>query len=294
MSWRSSRPGPQPQVVCGPDRPSSEPCARPSTSIPPDRRSDPRRPRPSPWPAGCSPAPRRSRKVVVLTDGSFDGAAELRRRGGRRADRRSARRPATCGITRLPGPPQPPRPDRLRDPGRGRQRLGRPGRVPARARPRRRPDRRRAAEARPRRALGAGLREDVGRRGPSARLDRPDDALAADNTAWAILPRRDRQRVILVTPGNLFLEKVFEAIPLVDLEVVKVAKDGRRPGSRQGVASCGRRSLEPPRSCLPSQGARRAAAGPVLVIEPERPARSGSSASRSRTRWSPSRTRTRR
>ena len=39
----------------------------------------------------------------------------------------------------------------------------------------------------------------------------------------------------LVTPGNLFLEKVFEAIPLVDLEVVKVrrrtaAVAGAQPG----------------------------------------------------------------
>src|SRR5262249_18745726 len=44
-----------------------------------------------------------------------------------------------------------------------------------------------------------------------AHIDRPD-SLAADNTAWAILPRRSRQRVTLVTLGNLFLEKVFEAI----------------------------------------------------------------------------------
>jgi hypothetical protein len=52
------------------------------------------------------------------------------------------------------------------------------------------------------------------------------DSLPTDNTAWAILPHRARQKVILVTPGNLFLEKVFEAIPLVDLEVVKVSGDG--------------------------------------------------------------------
>ena len=53
---------------------------------------------------------------------------------------------------------------------------------------------------------------------------------AADNTAWAILPRRARQKVTLVTPGNLFLEKVFEAIPLVDLEVVKVPNETPVPG----------------------------------------------------------------
>jgi hypothetical protein len=54
-----------------------------------------------------------------------------------------------------------------------------------------------------------------------ARLDRAD-ALAADNTAWAILPKRSRQKVTLITRGNVFLEKVFEAIPLVDLEVLKI------------------------------------------------------------------------
>jgi hypothetical protein len=52
-----------------------------------------------------------------------------------------------------------------------------------------------------------------------------DDGLAADNLAWAILPRRSHQKVSLVTPGNLFLEKVFEAIPLVDLDVTKVAAE---------------------------------------------------------------------
>jgi hypothetical protein len=65
-----------------------------------------------------------------------------------------------------------------------------------------------------------------------ARIDRPD-ALPADNTAWAILPRRARRKVALVTRGNVFLEKVFEAIPLVDLEVLKV-QDGQPvppPGS---------------------------------------------------------------
>jgi hypothetical protein len=58
-----------------------------------------------------------------------------------------------------------------------------------------------------------------------ARIDRAD-ALPADNTAWAILPRRSRQRVVLITRGNVFLEKVFEAIPLVDLEIKKL-EDGQ-------------------------------------------------------------------
>jgi hypothetical protein len=49
-----------------------------------------------------------------------------------------------------------------------------------------------------------------------ATLDR-DDALRSDNIARAILPRRERQPVILVSEGNVFLQRVFEANPLVDL-----------------------------------------------------------------------------
>ena len=53
-------------------------------------------------------------------------------------------------------------------------------------------------------------------------VDRPhQDALEADNTAWAVLPRREIQPVILVTSGNLFLQKVFEVNPLVKLTVVE-------------------------------------------------------------------------
>lgn len=53
-----------------------------------------------------------------------------------------------------------------------------------------------------------------------ARINR-DDALATDNTAWALLPKREPQKVVLVTEGNLFLQKVLEANPLVQLTVVK-------------------------------------------------------------------------
>jgi hypothetical protein len=45
------------------------------------------------------------------------------------------------------------------------------------------------------------------------------DGLIADNTAWALLPARPRQRVLLVSPGSLFVQKVLEANPLVDLTV---------------------------------------------------------------------------
>lgn len=46
------------------------------------------------------------------------------------------------------------------------------------------------------------------------------DGLLADNSSWAILSPATRQKVFLVTPGNLFVQKVFEANPLVELTVV--------------------------------------------------------------------------
>ncbi len=91
-----------------------------------------------------------------------------------------------------------------------------------------------------------------------ARLNR-DDALAADNTAFALLPRRSRQRVRLETGGNLFLEKVFEAMPLVDLEIVK--DPSREPPAAPGLALTVLHRRVP--AALP--------AGPVLVIEPDQP-----------------------
>lgn len=46
------------------------------------------------------------------------------------------------------------------------------------------------------------------------------DALAADNTAVAVLPRRDPIPTHMYSPtGNLFLQKVLEANPLTDLKV---------------------------------------------------------------------------
>ncbi len=93
-----------------------------------------------------------------------------------------------------------------------------------------------------------------------ATIDR-GDSLSADNTAWAILPRRARQKVRLVTPGNLFLEKVFEAIPLVDLDVIKVAPDAKAPVLAPAApVSVFHRKVP---DVLP--------AGNVLVIEPESP-----------------------
>lgn len=53
-----------------------------------------------------------------------------------------------------------------------------------------------------------------------ARLSQ-NDRLTADDTARAILPKRERQKVILVTAGNLFLEGVFEANVLADVTAVE-------------------------------------------------------------------------
>ena len=84
-----------------------------------------------------------------------------------------------------------------------------------------------------------------------ARINRPD-ALLADNQAWAILPRREIQTVTLVSGGNLFLEKVFEANPLVKLAVA---------GSNAALPPGGIRVFHKtvPEKLPP---------GPILVIEP--------------------------
>lgn len=48
-----------------------------------------------------------------------------------------------------------------------------------------------------------------------------NNQLAVDDVAWAILPARVIQPVLIVSPGNLFLQKVFEANPLVRVTVAK-------------------------------------------------------------------------
>lgn len=48
------------------------------------------------------------------------------------------------------------------------------------------------------------------------------NALTTDDQAWAMVPPRQVQNVLIVTPGNLFLQKVFEANPLVNLTVTDV------------------------------------------------------------------------
>jgi uncharacterized membrane protein len=52
-----------------------------------------------------------------------------------------------------------------------------------------------------------------------ATIDARDD-LKVDNAAWAVLPPPRKIRVTLVSPGNLFLEKVLKTDPQVALEVL--------------------------------------------------------------------------
>lgn len=61
-----------------------------------------------------------------------------------------------------------------------------------------------------------------------ARFDRPD-ALAADNRAVALLPKRQEQRVVLVTKGNLFLRTALAVNSLVNLQVVASPPDKYEP-----------------------------------------------------------------
>ncbi len=53
-------------------------------------------------------------------------------------------------------------------------------------------------------------------RGGRSRVDR----LSLDDRAFALLPERRQRRVLLVTPGNLFLEKVLALDPSLSLDVI--------------------------------------------------------------------------
>ncbi len=64
--------------------------------------------------------------------------------------------------------------------------------------------------------------EDATGKGVTEPESKPEiNTLPADDQAWAVLPPRKIQNVLLVTPGNLFLQKVFEANPLVRVTVQK-------------------------------------------------------------------------
>src|SRR5262249_2794196 len=64
-------------------------------------------------------------------------------------------------------------------------------------------------------------KKEVADSGATAPSNSAINALTVDDTAWAILAAREPQPVLLVTEGNLFLQKVFEANPLVQCTVSK-------------------------------------------------------------------------
>ncbi len=64
------------------------------------------------------------------------------------------------------------------------------------------------------------IREEGSKEGPSSKGDGMLNGLKADDQAFALLPGRKEQNVLIVTPGNLFLRRAFEANPLVQVTVV--------------------------------------------------------------------------
>jgi hypothetical protein len=85
-----------------------------------------------------------------------------------------------------------------------------------------------------------------------ARLDHAD-ALAADNRAWALLPKREPVKVLLVSEPNLFLQKVLEANSLVLLQTVREVPE-RIPAGTVLV--------------LHQQATAKIPPGPIFVINP--------------------------
>lgn len=81
-----------------------------------------------------------------------------------------------------------------------------------------------------------------------------EDALAADNRAVAILPARRMRRVILVSPGNLFLQSVFASIPLVELTVTTTVPENPPAGAILVLHKQSMESLPP---------------GNVFVVDPQ-------------------------
>ncbi|MEM6470291.1 MAG: BatA and WFA domain-containing protein [Planctomycetota bacterium] len=82
-----------------------------------------------------------------------------------------------------------------------------------------------------------------------------EDALAVDNSAVVILPRRDRIPVTLVTPApSVYLESVLDAIPLIDVRVTEIAPEAAPRGGFVVLHRC-------EMSEIPG--------GAVLVIDPQ-------------------------
>jgi len=59
-----------------------------------------------------------------------------------------------------------------------------------------------------------------------------DDALAADNTAWAIIPPPRKLRVLVVSEKNLLLDSVLAGLPLLEYPFIRPAEWEANPQSR--------------------------------------------------------------
>jgi len=81
-----------------------------------------------------------------------------------------------------------------------------------------------------------------------------NDPFLVDNQAWAILPARTAQPVLIVTSGNLFLQKVFEANPLMKVSMAKQLPTTIDPGTL---------------IVLHRQVPEKLPDGPVLVVDPQ-------------------------
>lgn len=51
------------------------------------------------------------------------------------------------------------------------------------------------------------------------------DGWSSDNVSYSVLPARPMQKVLLISEGNLFLQKVLEAMPLVELTLARQMPD---------------------------------------------------------------------
>ena len=102
-----------------------------------------------------------------------------------------------------------------------------------------------------------------------------DDALAADDRAFAIVPAEGRTRALLVGEGNAYLENALALLPRLELYAVseagyddalaEAADDGTRTGSSSSTASCrpNRRPARRSTSTLHADGAFGTVAGRI-------------------------------
>ena len=112
----------------------------------------------------------------------------------------------------------------------------------AHAHARRRDARREDADARSRRCGAPSSCRSPIRGGGVVRLRlNVSDDLDADNVAYAVMPPPRQIAVLLVSPGNLFLEKALKTDPQVKLEVQQARRvPGRHGGLRRRRASTAR------------------------------------------------------